>query len=106
MDLAQPLVGDDLQPGAVGEHRGGLITPRQITGIQTARPIGSKNLRCADRLGGPHLIDGDVCLTLEAVDYVPLGATVAPEDDPRRCHRRSSTRSSISGQSRHNLSSA
>ena len=101
MDLAQPLVGDDLQPGAVGERRVVLITPRQILGIQTARPIGSKNLRCADAWADPTTSSMGMsgspgsgrrpCST--------PGATVAPKDDPRRCHRRSSTRSSISGQS-------
>ena len=30
VDLAQPLIGDDLQPGALGEHRCGLI--RTATG--------------------------------------------------------------------------
>ena len=63
MDFAQPLVGDDLQPGALGEHRGGLITPRQIAGIQPGRPIGGKNFRCSDRLGVPDVIDRNVCLT-------------------------------------------
>jgi hypothetical protein len=49
MDLAQPLVGDDVEPRTLGEHRGGLITPRQVAGIQPGWPIGSQDVRCSDR---------------------------------------------------------
>ena len=76
-----------------------------VAGVQAGRPVGRKHLGRFGRLD-VHRIKGDIGLTLETIYNVPLGATMAPENDSRRRHRRSSTRSSISGQSRHNLSNA
>src|SRR4030095_3593251 len=106
MDLTQPLIRDDLKSSTFGEHVGGLITPQQVAGIQARGPIGGEYLCCPGRLGIADFIERNVGLTLEAVDHVPLSPTVAPNDDSGSCHRRSSTLSSISGQSRHSLSSA
>src|SRR5215217_932069 len=106
MDLSQPLIGSDLQSSELDQRLCGLATSREVAGIQRRRLVGGKYLRRTCRLLVPQLVERNVGLTLKAVDHVPLGATVTPQDDPGGRHRRSSTPSSISGQSRHNRSSA
>src|SRR6185437_14481717 len=106
MDLSQPLVGRYVQSDALGQHLRGLIAPRQITGVDPRWPIRSQDFGRLDRLRIANLIERNVGLTLIAVDHIPLGATVTPNDDPCSRPRRSSTRGSISGQSRHSRSNA
>ena len=53
-----------------------------------------------------HRVQADVGLALEAASRVPLRTPVPPQDQPIRGHRRSSTPSAISGQSRQSRSSA
>ena len=104
MDLPQPLVGLDLQPGQ----------RRQAAAVWYARERSLENIadrlepgheRAACGLLAPHR-SSDVGLALEAALDVPLGAPVPPEHQPRGGHRRSSTPSWIAGQSRHSRSSA
>src|SRR6188472_842092 len=106
MDLAQSFVGNDLQPGALRQRLCGLVTPGQVAGVQGRWRIAGKQLRRPTCLLVAHLVKRDVGLTLKAIDDVPLGAAVAPKDDSRGRHRRSSTLSLISGQSRHSRSNA
>ena len=105
VDLPQPLVGDDLQTGQLGQRAtrsGTPATGRWSTGPKARRRRASAR-RCA-ACAMPQRIEPDVGLTLESVGPVPFGPPVPPDDDPRGGHRRSSTSSEISGQSRQSRS--
>ena len=68
MDFPQPLVGGDVQSGALGQHLRGLIAPRQIAGVQARGSIGGQHFRCPERLRGANVIERNVGLTLKAID--------------------------------------
>jgi 3-oxoacyl-[acyl-carrier protein] reductase len=83
VDLAEPLVGDDVEPEGGRDDLRSLGGAAQVARVDGHDPFPAQRVRETTRLGPARVVEQLVGVSLEAELAVPVGLAVAGEEDRR-----------------------
>lgn len=74
---------DDVEAAGLRDDPGGLVRASEVARVDGVEVLAGQLVGEGTRLGAPGLVEGRVRVTLDAALAIPVGLSVAGEEDPR-----------------------